>query len=293
MSDHNKKRGNRRDGKRVREMDPMHALIPYLMPNRCDSEVYINQTVDVTNLCAYLKTKADPENRYKPTIFHLFVAAVAKTVTHRPLLNRFIAGKRCYERSHISLSFVAKRQFTDHSEESIMILHTNDNTTLDEISKKIVGEVRQARETGQNSTDKLLDTFAKAPRWFMNLFMWVYKKLDYYGKAPRSLTDNDPNFTTVLLSNLGSIKCGAIYHHLNNYGTNSILITIGQIYKTEVIDQRGNREVRDVLDLGITLDERIADGFYFAKSVKLLQHFIENPELLEAPLKEKNFNYEY
>ena len=36
-----------------------------------------------------------------------------------------------------------------------------------------------------------------------------------------------------------------------------------------------------MLDIGITIDERIADGFYFAKSLKLLEYIFENPDTLE------------
>ena len=293
MSDIKKKHGDRKDGKRVKDLDAMHILMPFLMPNRCDCEVYLHETFDVTDLRAYLKQQPLSETEYRHTIFHVFLTAIAKTITYRPLLNRFIAGKRIYERDHVSLSFVVKRQFSDHAEESIMILNTDGNTTLDDVSRKIANEVHVVRENTKNNTDKLIDIFSKAPRWFLNIFMWLYRRLDYHGMAPKSLTENDPNFTTVLVSNLGSIGCNAIYHHLNNYGTNSILITIGELHKIENIDSHGNRSIRDVVNVGITLDERIADGFYFARSVRLLKYFIKNPELLEASLKEKNFDYKY
>ncbi len=64
----------------------------------------------------------------------------------------------------------------------------------------------------------------------------------------------------------GSIKCNAAYHHLNNYGTNSLVVTIGKIHKEQVTDENGNVRIRDVVALGATADERIADGFYFASS---------------------------
>ena len=110
--------------------------------------------------------------------------------------------------------------------------------------------------------------------------------LDFFGKMPEAITSGDTNYASVLLSNIGSIKCEAPYHHLNNYGTNSIMITIGEIKKEQVPDKDGILVIRDVVDFGITLDERIADGFYFARSVRLLKYIIENPVLLEEPLRE-------
>ena len=104
---------------------------------------------------------------------------------------------------------------------------------------------------------------------------------------PKAFSSVDPNYVTVMLSNLGSIKCDAVYHHLNNFGTNGIVITIGEYHKEPVLNKDGQMEIRDVVNLGITLDERIADGFYFARSFKLVKHIFENPELLDKTLGEE------
>jgi hypothetical protein len=111
--------------------------------------------------------------------------------------------------------------------------------------------------------------------------------------VPKFLTDGDPNYTTILCSNLGSIQCPAVYHHLNNYGTNSILITLGTLHKEEVLMPDGTRQVRDLIDVGATLDERIGDGFYFARSLKLIKYIFANPALLDRPLGEPSgFDYQ-
>ena len=111
-------------------------------------------------------------------------------------------------------------------------------------------------------------------------------------QASKALTEGDTNYSTVLVSNLGSIKCPAVYHHLNNYGTNSIMVTLGTLHKEEMLMPDGTRQVRDVVDIGATLDERIADGFYFARSLKLIKYVFEHPELLDRPLSEPS-GFEY
>lgn len=45
--------------------------------------------------------------------------------------------------------------------------------------------------------------------------------------------------------------------------------------------------MRESIDLGITIDERLADGYYYSGSVRLLRKLLENPELLEEPLSER------
>ena len=121
----------------------------------------------------------------------------------------------------------------------------------------------------------------------MKLFMAFINFTDTHGLMPKSLSSVDPNYATVLLSNLGSIKCDAVYHHLNNMGTNGIVITIGEIHKEPMLDSEGITQIRDVMNIGVTLDERIADGFYFARSLKLIKYLFKNPHLLDKTLGEE------
>ena len=282
-----KKRGDRRDGVWLKDIDGFHAIMPHLMPNRCDSEVYIEETLDVTALMEYLQRKNTPDAPYRTTPFHLLTTAVGKTIYHRPLLNRFIAGKRFYQRNKITLAFVVKRQFADEAEESLLITEVDGDTTLEQMSRRILGEARQLRREGGNDINQLLDRLAKLPRPLMRALMCLFRFLDFHGWMPESICSGDSNYATVLLSNLGSIKCNAAYHHLNNYGTNSIVITIGKIHKEEIIGEDGRPTVKDVVSIGAAIDERIADGFYFARSIRLLEQILDHPEDLERPIKEE------
>jgi len=45
--------------------------------------------------------------------------------------------------------------------------------------------------------------------------------------------------------------------------------------------------MKESIDIGLTIDERIADGYYYSKTVRLLRKLLENPELLELPLDEE------
>ena len=46
-------------------------------------------------------------------------------------------------------------------------------------------------------------------------------------------------------------------------------------------------ELRPTVDIGLTIDERLADGYYYSKTLRLIRKLLENPELLELPLNEK------
>ena len=267
---------------RVRDLDPMHLFMPYIMPNRCEAEVYMNEKVDITEALAYVHAKNADGLPYKMTLFHLLLAATAKTFLLRPYLNRYIAGKRYYQRELVSMSFVAKKQFADHGEESIMIIEADGEMTLDLLSRKVSGDIREVRKTGGNDLDGVLKMLRYIPRPVLTGFAHLLNLVVYYGWMPKFLQEMDPYHTSVMLANLGSIKIGAPYHHLNNYGTNSVMITIGEMHQEYRPGPNGEPEIRNIVELGITLDERIGDGYYFAKSVKLLEYLISHPTLLET-----------
>ena len=289
-----RKWGDRRDGRRVTELKGLQTIMANLMPNRTEAEVFLSDKIDATELLKYLEKKNAKHPEYKTTIFHCFIVAMAKMVMERPLMNRFIQGRRLYERDEVSISFVAKRRFSDGADEALMIFKAKDEDTLDSVSKYIVGDVTKMRkhEHAVDGLDKFMDNLAKLPRPILMFVVWFFRTLDFWGLMPQDIMDDDPNYTTILASNLGSIKAPSVYHHLNNYGTNSIMVTIGTLHKEEVIMEDGHKEIRDVIDFGATLDERIGDGFYFARSLKLLKYIFAHPEMLDWPLsKPSGFDY--
>ena len=278
---------DRRDGKRVKNIDGMHVLMPYLKPNRCDSDVFINYKLDVTELVKYVekKKKENPDTRL--TFFHVFVTAIGKVLYNRPLLNRFVVNKQYYDRNNISISFVAKGEFTDESKEFMSTIFIEENDTLDTVREKLTNKVTKVRKSSNNSTDKAVDLVGKLPKFIRNIAMGIFLFMDKYDLLPKSLCEDNIYYSSVIVSNIGSLGCGAIYHNLTDFGTNSILVTIGNIHKEQVINKEGKKEIRDICEFGINLDERIADGFYFIKSIQLLEEIFNNPEKLEETANSK------
>ena len=294
MSEKRKRKwGDRRDGFKVK-VPGLQTVMACLMPNRTDCECYLNYKIDVTELLKFLEEKNASHPDYKVTMFHCMVMALAKMVRERPSMNRFIQGGTMYERYEISFAFVARRRFTDHSEEALMFMVPTDDDNVDSIAKKIIGDVKETRksEHATGGIDELLDKFAAMPKLLMMFLIWIIRCMDFWGVNPKFLTDGDPNYSSIFLSNLGSIKAPAVYHHLNNYGTNSFMITIGTIHKEKVLMPDGSEQIRDLVEVGVTIDERIGDGFYFARSLKLVNYMFDHPHLLEEPLSAPT-NYDY
>lgn len=283
-----RRRGDRRDGIWLRDLDPMHGFTPYIYPNRADNEAFIEESVDLTNLNAFLEKKNADSPEFRYTYFHVILSSIVKAVTLKPRMNRFIAGNRVYQRNELTAAFVVKKRFHEESQESLAYLRFQPTDTLEDVHQALYKEIHTFRS--ENKTDNSTDGMAmllKLPRPVLRLVMKILFALDYRGKVPYSLIKTDPNYSSIFLSNLGSIKLNAAYHHLNNWGTNSLFVVIGEKYKAPLYDDEGNVVcMREMLNLGITLDERIADGYYYSQTIRLVKHLLQNPELLLLPANE-------
>ena len=275
--------GDRRDGKLLK-IGGFEKIWNCLKSKRSENEVHMLKEIDVTELKKYYDEKKKDDVRI--TYFHLFATAVSKILYNKPLLNRFVINGRKYVRNEVTLSFVAKTEFTDDAGELFTVLKIDKDDNVETISKKIFGDVKKIRNNEGSETDNFIDNFKYFPKFMIKFVVMVLKFLDNHDLLPKSLTNGSIYHSTVLLSNLGSIHCDGIYHNLTNFGTNSIVITIGEIKESvKVID--GKIEKRYICQFGITLDERIADGVYFAKCINLLEYILNNPSLLEGRVDDK------
>lgn len=279
--------GDRRDGILLRDLDSMHFIMPMLYPNRCDNEAFISERIDLTKALAYLETKNADNPPYPYNLFQLIVAAMLKTVMLRPKMNRFIANGNMYARKELSAAFVVKKVFADEGGEALARLSVREDDNIDSIHAAIFSQVSASRSEKKDASSESMDMFQRLPRFVAKCGVRLMRVLDRYGKVPASLIASDPYYCSIVLSNLGSIGLHSGYHHLTNWGTNSIFCIIGERKKRPFYDAEGNVEMRESVDLGLTIDERIADGYYYAKTVRLLRTLLQNPALLERPLNEK------
>jgi len=277
--------GDRKDAALIRDIDALHLVMCHLYLNRTDNEAYISEQIELEPIYKWIESHKDEEFKY--TFFHVIIAAIMKLLIEKPKLNRFISNRKYYQRNENIVSFVAKRQFTEEAKEAMIVLKGTEEDTIFSIHEGIKKKVLPAKQGLNNGTEDDIDFLLKLPRFLQRIVLSVVRKKAEKGTLPKSMTEGDSNHASVFVTNLGSIglKCG--YHHLANYGTSSIFVVIGEKKLTPFYDKDGNVTMKETLDLGLTIDERIADGFYYAKSVKLLKHVIEHPELLEKPFGER------
>lgn len=283
-----KKFGDRKDARRVREITGMQQIMIDLKPNRSVSDVFINNEMDLTKLCAYVDKKKKEGSEI--TYFHAFVAAIGKVIYNRPKLNWFVANRHMYEHNDVVVSFVAKIAFSDSSEEMMILQKIDEDDNINTISKKIkekVNNIRKNKEISKEGANSAIDTLGKLPNPIRIPVVGLLKWCDKKGILPKSLVNDNLYYSSMIVSNLGSIGCGAIFHNITDFGACSSLCTMGEIKTKVEINEKGKEVTKKVCEFGINLDERIADGYYFAKSLQLLQYIFDNPSLLEDPANDK------
>ena len=284
MEKQKRKWGDRKDAIWLKDVPAMNRIMPGIMPNRADNEAFINFDIDLRPLEAYLAKKNEGRTEDKLTFFHVISAAIGKAFILRPRMNRFVCNRKVYQRKKVTVAFTVKKKFNDHAEEGLAFLEYDPKETIDTYYEKIMKVIHQTKKDyASDTSSSAMDIICKLPQWLINRIVDFVLWLDKHGWAPEALIGSDPNHAAIFLSNLGSIGLECGYHHLVNWGTNSCFAVIGKIHWTKTFDSEGNEDLHKVIPLGITLDERIADGYYYSGTVALVKELLAHPELLEMP----------
>ncbi len=268
----------RKDGIRVKNANPMYTVVPYIMPKRYDAMNMIEVDLPTAPVQTYLN-----EKRRKGCSFShmgVLIAAYLRTAAEYPLLNRFIVNKRIYQRNEFSVAMVVlKPGEADGTMNKMYFRMEDDIFRVHEVIEEYVSQNRQQGDV--NSTDDLITALLKIPG-LCNLGVGVFKLLDRYGLLPKSIIQASPFHNSLVLSNLASIRTNYIYHHLYDFGTSSVFITMGNMRE---VPRRvhGEIEFERCIPLGIVMDERICSGSYFAAVCRRLKQYMADPRLLELP----------
>lgn len=271
----------RSDGNKIKNLTSMQRIMPFLFRTRTESLIYSPESVDFTKAREYIKNK----NKELPDLnlgtFHLIIAALLRTIAEYPYLNRFICGKRLYARNYISFSFVVLQHLEGNIDETHAKVFLSPEDTLFQVVEKINESVSYCRKNGIKDDDKLMDFIAKLPNPVIDIIAFFLRKFNDWALLPKSYIKTDPLFTSVFISNLGSIGHGALHHHLYEWGTASIFLTMGRLTKESSDSSISESKSKWTLDLKLTADERIAYGYYLVKAMKYFQYLVKHPQILE------------
>lgn len=273
--------GHRSDGRKLKTVPPFFRVIPCVMLERDDSQVYFKQDIKLKELDEYIDRKA--KEGIKLSYMNIIYAAIVRIIAERPYLNRFAMNGSLYARNQIFVSLAIKKSFADEGQETTIKLPFTGTENIFEIKEKLDKAIEQNKDySTSNNTDALAKTFSIVPNGFIRAAFKLLKFLDKHGAVPKSIISASPFHTSVFLTNVGSLGIDSIYHHLYNFGTTSLFFAMGKKKKSYIYDDDEMHEEK-CITIAFVGDERICDGYYYATSFKQLSKYLKKPELLEQP----------
>ena len=273
--------GHRSDGRKLKTVPPFFRVIPCVMLERDDSQVYFKQDIKLKELDEYIDRKA--KEGIKLSYMNIIYAAIVRIIAERPYLNRFAMNGSLYARNQIFVSLAIKKSFADEGQETTIKLPFTGTENIFEIKEKLDNAIEKNKDySTSNNTDALAKTFSIVPNGFIRAAFKLLKFLDKHGAVPKAIISASPFHTSVFLTNVGSLGIDSIYHHLYNFGTTSLFFAMGKKKKSYIYDDDEMHEEK-CITIAFVGDERICDGYYYSTSFKQLSKYLKKPELLEQP----------
>jgi len=275
--------GDRREGRRLRTLDPYHAMTPFIMREKSDASNYFSEVVEVTEIEKYLRKKR-ADGKPGMGMLHLFTASYIRTSAKYPAINRFCSGQRVYARENVEFMMTIKKQMKMDADATSIKASFDRRATIDDVYNAINAEISKVRDEGEaTNTDNIAATLVKLPRVILRFTVRFLELMDYFGILPKSIIDASPFHGSVIITDLGSVGLPAIYHHLYNFGNLPIFLAIGAKKRNYELNAKGDVELRKYVEFKLVVDERICDGFYFSQAFKYFKSLMKNPETLDEP----------
>ncbi len=276
----------RKDGKRIKRVDPMYTIVPYIMNKRMDSMNMITLDIPLEPMDKYLH-KVRREGK-QVSHLGLVLTAILRATAEYPALNRFVVNKRIYARNDFTVGMVVLKPGEDDGAINKVSFELEDDIfTVQDKMDKYIEENRKL--TNENKTDKLMQVLLSVPG-LVNFGVGLFKLLDRYGLLPKSIIDASPFHVTMVITNLASIRTNHIYHHIYEFGTTSMILSMGNSrevpkrVKGEIIFER-------CMPIGMVMDERICSGSYYATAFQRIKTYLKDPTLLEGAPKVVNRDF--
>ena len=272
--------GFRPDGRRVKDIDPVVRITPFLMPMRCDAQVFLQHRADYELMARYIAKKgAEGE---KVTFMQIIIAAFVRTVSRHPEINRYIMNKQFFSRNCCSVSFTMLKDMTDPDQGETAVKIKFDLTdTLFDVRERMNKVIEASRGIeNQNFLDKLVKLLFAIPG-LPTAIVSIVRLLDRYGLCPGALLDELPFHTSMYITNNASIGLHHVNHHIYNFGSTSLFFGMGTVERVAVVE-KGVTRMKRFLPIGITADERVCSGAHYAEFFLTMKHLLDHPEELET-----------
>ena len=281
--------GRRPDGRRVKGIDPVMQITPYVMPMRCDAQVFLKHRADLEVLSRYIRAQKK-ERGETISYMQIVVAAYVRAISRNPEINRFIMNKQLFARNNCSAAFTILKDPSDADKgEAVVKIKFDLTDTLYDVRDRMAAAVAANRgDAPAGFVDKLLGFLFAVPG-LATVIVGLVRVLDRYGLAPGILMEELPFYVGMYITNTASIGLHDVNHHLYNWGNVGLFLGMGMPEKVAVVED-GDARMKRYLPIGITADERVCSGAHYARFFSDVKHYLNHPELLEQPPEKIRFD---
>ena len=283
MANTQKKRaGDRKDGRLLRSLSPFYKFTPYIMKRRYDAQVFYEESFEVSKVDKLLR--AERVRGYKGMGFlHFIIAAYIRCISMLPGVNRFISGRRIYARNSIEVVMTVKRSISLDSNETTIKVKFEPTDTIYDVYRKMNAKIDEIKTADDNNnTEDVASAICALPRFLIRFIVWVLRVLDYFGLVPQSLLDASPFHGSMIITDLGSLRIGPVYHHIYDFGNLPVFIAFGAKRHVNELDRHGDVIDRKYVDTKFVLDERTVDGHYYSQFLQAMRYIFAHPEIVTS-----------
>ncbi len=283
MARYKRQFGDRKEGRLLRSLPAFNRFIPYIMPVRNDACNQYEESFEVSAVDRRLR-RLRVEGYKGIGILHFLIAAYIRGVAMLPGINRFVVGRRIYARNNIEVVMTVKRSLSLDATETTIKVQFEPTDTIFDVYRKMNEKIDEIKTgEGNNNTEDVAEALARLPRFLLRFAILILRIMDYFGWLPEALTDASPFHGSMIITDLGSLRIGPIYHHIYNFGTLPVFIAFGAKRHAYELDRHGNMVDHKYVDCKMVMDERTVDGHYYAQFLQAYRLIFQHPEILETP----------
>ncbi len=273
--------GDRYDSFRIRKEDPFFAVIPHVMKNRTGSMVFFEEKVEITHLEQFIRRMRRETGMKDLSTLHVVMAAAVRLIALHPGLNRYVSGRKLYARNQIALSIDVKNTMSEAGQDTAVKTLFSPADSLEDIWRKIHTGIEEVKSSAQNNgTYRTAELLRRLPVRFLRLVVFLLWRMDEAGLMPRAIHRVSPFHASAFVVDIGSTGIGSVYHHLYDFGSCSIFLSIGRKETSLRMGRYGAVKPVRTINFRFVVDERICDGYYYAQAMRHFRRILRHPDVL-------------
>ena len=277
--------GDRCDSFRIRREAPFFAVIPHLMKNRTGSMVFFEEKVEITHLEQFIRRMRRETDMADLSTLHVVMAAAVRLIATHPGLNRYVSGRKLYARNHIALSIAVKNAMSEEGQETTLKTIFSPTDSLEDIWEKLHAGIESVKSSARNNdTYRTAELLRRLPVCLLRFTIFLLWRMDEFGLMPQVIHRVSPFHTSAFVVDIGSTGIDSVYHHLYDFGTCPIFISIGRKEDSFQMGRYGMHSPVRTINFRFVVDERICDGYYYAQAMRYFRRTLKHPDVLLTSL---------